>query len=302
MKVVQGDEVPIVEGPSAIRAGILSKQRILLGDPDSPGNFVFGLFYQVGDFYSPRHTHNFDQWRFQLEGECGFDRNGTMKPGMLSYSTEGAYYGPQTSSVPNVIAVVQFGGPSGSGYLGGQRVAQAAEEMKAFGRFEKGVFHRNDGVPGKKTQDSFQATWEYINKRPMVLAQPQYTDPIMMDTEDYRWMPLAGAAGVMEKAFGTFTDCKIRAARYKLDPGAAFTATGRGIFLVLSGSGSLEGEPYRRLTSLYIDTGECATYTAAETSEILLLGLPEIARMKRPLAEPTAAEAPDVFAEAAAGR
>jgi hypothetical protein len=302
MKIVQGDQVPIAEGPSAIRAGILSKQRILIDDPDSPGNFVFGLYYQVGDFYSPRHTHNFDQWRYQLEGECGFDRNGTMKPGMLSYSTEGAYYGPQTSSVPNVIVVAQFGGPSGSGYPGGERVAAAAEEMKKFGRFEKGVFHRNEGVAGKKTQDSFQATWEYINKRPMVLAQPQYNDPIMMDTENYRWMPLDGSPGVEEKAFGTFTDCKIRAARYKLDPGATFRATGRGIYLVLSGGGSLEGQPYRRLTSLYVDTAERATYRGDETSEILLLGLPEIARMKRPLAEPATAEAPDVFAEAAAGR
>jgi hypothetical protein len=128
--------------------------------------------------------------------------------------------------------------------------------MNKFGRFEKGVFHRNEGVAGKKTQDSFQATWEYINKRPMVLAQPQYNDPIMMDTENYRWKPLGGSPGVEEKAFGTFTECKIRAARYKLDPGATFRATGRGIYLVLSGGGSLEGQPYRRLTSLYVDTAE----------------------------------------------
>ena len=62
-------------------------------------------------------------------------------------------------------------------------------------------------------------------------------------------------------------------------------ATGRGIFFVQSGSGSLEGGPYRKLTSLYVDSGESATFRASETSEILLLGLPDMSRMRTPIAE-----------------
>ena len=289
MKIVQGDQVPIAEGPSATRQGVLNKQRILLGERDSPGHFMFGVFYQIGNFYSPRHSHNFDQWRFQLEGDCGFDRNGTMKPGSLGYFPEGAYYGPQSSDQPNTIVVMQFGGPSGSGYLDGLRTAEAAKEMKTFGHFEKGVFHRNEGVKGKRTMDAYQATWEFVHKRPMVLAKPQYADPILMDTNAYRWMPLDGAPGVEEKAFGTFTDCKIRSARYKLDPGAVLRATGRGVFFVLSGGGTVETEPYRRFTAVYLETNEAATFTASATTEILLFGQPEIARMKRPLAEPLTA-------------
>jgi hypothetical protein len=98
-------------------------------------------------------------------------------------------------------------------------------------------------------------------------------------------MPLDGTPGVEEKAFGTFTDCKIRNASYKLDPGASFTATGRGIFFVLSGAGSLEGGPFRKYTSLYLASGESATFKANETAEILLLGLPDIARMRTPIPE-----------------
>jgi hypothetical protein len=289
VRIVQGDQAPILEGPSATRHGILNKQRILLGERDSPGDFMFGIFYQIGDFYSPRHTHNFDQWRFQLEGDCGFDRNGTMKPGSLGYFPEGAYYGPQSSDQPNTIVVMQLGGPSGSGYLNGLRTAEAAKEMKAFGRFEKGVFHRNPGVEGKPTQDAYQATWEFVYKRPMVLAKPHYADPILMNTDVYRWMPLDGAPGVEEKAFGTFTDCKIRGAQYKLDPGAALQATGRGVFFVLSGTGTVESDAFRRFTTVYLETGESTTFHASETTEILLLGLPEIARMRRPLTEPATA-------------
>jgi hypothetical protein len=285
MKIVQGDEQPIVYGRNT-RAGQLNKQYIITGDDDSPGNFVFGLYHQAGEFYAPRHRHNFDQWRYQVEGDIGFDRN-RMSPGILGYFPEGSYYGPNTGSTtpegPNTVVLCQFGGPGGNGYPSQDQVYKAYEAMKEFGHFEQGVYHRNEGVPGKKAMDSFQATWEFLNKRPMVYPQPQYSGQILMDTRNYRWMPLEGVPGVEEKAYGTFTDCKIRGASYKLDPGATFEATGRGIYMVLSGRGVLAGQPYRQWTACYLETGESTTYRADETTEVLLFGLPEIVRMRTPL-------------------
>jgi hypothetical protein len=303
MKIVQGDEQPVIKGRNT-RQGNLDKRYILTGDEESLGNFVFGLYYQSGDFYAPRHRHNFDQWRYQIEGEVGFGRHGVMKPGTLGYFPEGSWYGPNDHpnepDAPNTTLLIQFGGPSGSGYPSQNQVYRAYEEMQKFGRFEKGVFHRNEGVPGKKTQDSFHATWEYLSGRPLVYPKPQYDGPIMMETGNYRWMPLAGAPGVEEKSFGTFTDCAIRSASYKLDPGASFTATGRGIFMVLSGRGTLAGEAYRQYTAMYLETGESATYTAAETTEIMLLGLPEIARIRVPLPHDIDAVPDEELAEAEA--
>jgi hypothetical protein len=281
MKIVQGDEMPVVTGRN-LRQGNLNKQYLIHGETGSPGNFVFGIYNQNGDFFSPRHHHNFDQWRFHLEGE---NPGMGMRPGVLGYYPEGAFYGPSKAEQPTATVLVQFGGPSGSGYLSQEQVYAAGDAMKALGRFEGGVYHRNEGVPGKKTMDAFEATWEFANKRKLVYPQPQYAAPLLIDTNNYRWMPLDGAPGVEEKAFGTFTDCKIRAGRYKLDPGATFRATGRGLFLVLSGAGSLEGEPFRKLTALYLDSGESAAFAAQETSEILLLGLPDVARMRKPLPE-----------------
>jgi hypothetical protein len=289
MEIVHGDEAPLEAVPST-RSGTLNRQNLLAGTPNTPGNFVCGIYYQTGDFFSPRHHHNFDQWRFQLEGECAFDRNGTMKPGTLGYFPEAAYYGPQTSDRPNATVVVQFGGPSGNGYLGGAQFAAAVEALKAHGHLEDGVFHRNPGVAGKATVDGFQAAWEFANQRSMVYPKAQYNDPILLETEAYRWAPLAGAPGVEVKIYGTFTDCAIRSASYKLDPGATFAAAGRGIFLVLAGGGTLAGKPYRRFTALYLDGGERASFTARETSEIVLLGLPDVASMRHPLPEPRTAE------------
>jgi redox-sensitive bicupin YhaK (pirin superfamily) len=154
--------------------------------------------------------------------------------------------------------------------------------MKQFGVFEKGVFRRNEGVPGKKNMDSFQATWEYANGRPMVYPKPQYADPVLMNPGQFRWMPLAGANGVEVKAFGTFTDCRIVCARYRVAAGASFTAHGRGLFLVLSGKGTVEGEPTRRYTAAYLEDGEQATFQAEETTEIQLLGLPSESLIGQP--------------------
>jgi len=76
------------------------------------------------------------------------------------------------------------------------------------------------------------------------------------------------------KTLGTFTDCEIRCARYRIAAGSRFTGRGRGLFLALSGKGSVEGEPMRRFTAAYLADGEEATFQAEETAEIQLLGLP----------------------------
>jgi hypothetical protein len=298
MKIVQGDQLAFEETRS-IREGRIDKKYLFKGEEGSPANFVCGLYYQVNDFYAPRHRHNFDQWRYQLEGETHFGQSGTLKPGMLGYFPEGSYYGPNaadenTSKDLNGIVLVQFSGPSGGGYLSQPETYRAYEEMKSFGRFEKGIFYRNEGVPGKRATDAFKATWEHSNQRPLVYPKPQYNAMIMMDTNNYRWMPLDGAPGVEEKALGTFSDCRTRAAKYKLDPGATFTATGRGIFLALSGNGTVEGEPCRRFTGLYLDAGESGTFRADEPMEIMLFGLPDPARMRTQLPDFATADEADL--------
>jgi hypothetical protein len=208
MKIVHGDEVPCVTNTGeGVRSGQVGKQFLLFGDPASPGNFKFGLFRQYGDFESPRHRHNFCQFRVQIEGECDFD------------------------------------------------------------------------VPGKKNTDGFEAVWEQACGRKLVYATPQYSRPVLMNPKGYRWMPLEGSVGVEEKALGTYSDCKIRCASYRLHPGATFNAAGRGIYLVLSGRGLIEGQTFRQYTAVYLDTGESTRFKATETSEILLLGMPDVAHM-----------------------
>ena len=140
-----------------------------------------------------------------------------------------------------------------------------------------GSIRRNADVPGKRNVDGFEAVWEQVSGRKLVYPEAQYTEPFLMKPEGYKWTPLAGAVGVEQKTLGVFMDCEIPCTLFKVEPKATFTAKGRGIFLVLSGRGALAGETFRTYTSLYLDTGETAQFKADEVSEILLMGMPDLA-------------------------
>ncbi|HWA20878.1 MAG TPA: hypothetical protein VG735_00620 [Caulobacterales bacterium] len=283
MKITHGDEVASFHDAGGVRSGKIGKRILLEGDPSSRGNFKFGIFHQSADFYSPRHRHNFCQFRVQLAGTCDYTLSGKMKPGTIGFFPEGAYYGPQGPDVGETDnATLQFGGPSGQGYVTMEQKAAAKKELDKIGVFEKGVFRRNPDVPGKKNMDGFEAIWEQANGCELVYPEPQYGVPIFMHPENFQWMPLAGVRGVDVKTLGNFTDCRIPCALYRLESGARFTARGRGVFLVMSGAGALQGENYRQFTALYLDTGETATFSADQVSEVLLLGMPNVADLHAP--------------------
>ena len=190
MKLVHADEVEWKRGLQH-RGGTFHYRHLLEGEDGTPGNFHLGIGQQDGDFASPRHRHNFDQFRFQLEGTSNFDRNGKMTAGTFGYFPEGAAYGPQSSEGRSVTAVLQFGGASGSGYLSPKEVAAGTEELKKFGTFEGGVFRRNEDSGGRRNSDAYQAIWEHVHGRRMDYPKPRYRDPIMVDPENYDWLPLA---------------------------------------------------------------------------------------------------------------
>jgi hypothetical protein len=278
MKIVHADEVEWKRGLQH-RGGTFHYRHLLNGTPGTLGNFQFDIGQLEGDFASPRHRHNFDQFRFQLEGTMNFDRNGKMAAGTLGYFPEGAAYGPQSSEGRSVTAVLQFGGASGGGYLSRAEVQAGTEELKKFGVFEGGVFRRNGDSEGRRNTDAYQAIWEHVNGRRMDYPKPRYRDPIMVDPENYEWLPVAGAPGVSEKPLGAFTERQCAAVLIKLAPAARYEAGGRSVYLVLSGAGLVQDEPYRPLTALHVEEGEAAFFAARDESRLLRLVLPDLAAL-----------------------
>ena len=198
MKIVQVEDVERKRGLEH-RGGTFYSRTMVEGTPGTPGNFKFSLSELGTDYSGPRHRHNFDQFRFALEGESDYGQDGTLKAGMLGYYPEGVHYGPQVNKTPITNVVLQFGGASGSGYLLPREVKAGMEELKAFGEFKDGVFHRRDGA-GKRNMDAYQAIWEHVHGREMVYPQGRYHKPIFMDSSHYDWAPVRGAKGVIREA------------------------------------------------------------------------------------------------------
>jgi hypothetical protein len=277
MKIVQGDELQWERGLE-YRGGIFHFRRLLEGEPGGIDNFQLSLGRMSGEFYSPRHHHNFEQVRFQLEGELDFARDGKMKTGMVGYFPEGAFYGPQSQdpATTPMTVVLQCGGASGSGYLSRNEVKAGMDALSAEGEFKDGVFRRPKDVPGKRNTDGYQAIWEYVNRRPMVYPKPRYSRPFMMDPANYQWVAVAGAPGAFERMLGVFTERRTVARFVRLDPGASYAADGRSIYFVTKGTGTVEGQPFRRLTTIYVNRGERAVLAAQDGAEMLHLGLPDL--------------------------
>src|SRR5262249_61999899 len=104
------------------------------------------------------------------------------------------FSGSKRKEAPAMTIVLQFGGPSGSGYLSGHEVRQGMDELKTFGTFEAGVYRRNESVPGKRNQDAYEAIWTQVNGHPLAYPKPRYPGPIMMDSADFSWVTTGAAA------------------------------------------------------------------------------------------------------------
>jgi hypothetical protein len=267
-------DVPVVERQHA-RAGLFHSQSLLNGPEGTPENFYLQLSHLHSDFFSPRHRHNFDQVRVQLLGDASFTRDGVMRPGMVGYFPEGVYYGPQENAGESKTLVLQFGGASGSGYISEERFQQGVEELKQFGTFEKGVFHRPREGGGRKNQDAYEAVWEHIHGRRMEYPKNEHAQPVFMDPAEFAWQDEPGAAGVRRKLLGVFSARKTRISILGLAPGATATLAPHSIAFVFSGRGTAAGQEWRAHATLRTGTAPEAL-RADEPSEVLELHIPPL--------------------------
>lgn len=290
MKIVQGDQLEWVRGLE-YRGGTFHYRNLMEGTAGTIDNFQLSMGRNDKDFVSPRHRHNFEQFRFQFEGDLNFARDGMMTPGMVGYFPEGTSYGPQTSESTATTFVLQFGGSSGQGYLSRKEVKDGMDALRATGTFEGGVYRRNEGEPGKRNMDGFQAIWEQANGRPLQFPKARYDKPVMMDQAGYEWVPVEGQPGVHEKMLGVFTERRSEGGVVRLDAGAELNGTGRGIYLCYRGSGRVGGEPLRALTTVFLERGERVAFTAEQAVEMIHFGLPDLRGLEnRPSYTAVAAE------------
>ena len=274
MRILPVESVPLIERQH-IREGIFRSQTLLTGTAGAPDNFSLQLVSLPGVYNSPRHRHNFDQVRWQIEGEFDFSHDGLMRPGTIAYFPEGTRYGPQRSRVPTTTLVLQFGGASGSGFISAEEYEHARVELSKSGSFAGGVYTRAAG-DGKNSQDAYEAVWEQVNGRPLEYPEPRYARPVFMEPAHFDWVPQA-ATGTSRKLLGVFSGHGTRLAMFRAATGAVLPLEDHALYFIHAGSGSVNGKEFAARAVMQVDRGEEAILTARADTELLQLGLPRIA-------------------------
>jgi AcrR family transcriptional regulator len=88
-----------------------------------------------------------------------------------------------------------------------------------------------------------------------------------------------------------FTERRTEVSLLKLDSSASTTINGNCVCLVLRGAGTAGDAPLRKLTAVHLARGETLTVTASEETEIVQLGLPNLAGVTMGIPEELTAEA-----------
>jgi hypothetical protein len=273
--VIASESVPFVERRH-VREGTFRSKRLVEGVPGTAGNFSLQLVHTPNGYYAPRHRHNFDQIRYQIEGDFDFDSDGTMRPGAIAYFPEGTPYGPQSSTGSSLTLVLQHGGASRSGYISAEQYERAMGELAAIGSFAKGVFTRKDAGQ-RLNKDAYQAIWEHVNGRPLVYPAPRYARPVFMWPDAFDWVPVAGAPGVDGKRLGEFSECRTRLALFRIARGRTLLLEPNALYFVLRGSGRADGMAFAPQAVIDARAEGHASVTAETETELLLLGLPQLA-------------------------
>ena len=220
MEIVHGKELQFEEISLKHRGSGITFKHLFLGQENTPENYLFTISRQT-KFYSPRHRHNFDQFRYAYRGDVSIAPDLTLREGELCYHPEAVFYGPQNDeSGERDVLVLQFGGTSGQGYLNFAQVAEGQKLLKQSGRFEGGKFYPEGE---RKPQDAYEAIWERFSGRPLEYPAPRYHSVIVAKPENYAWVPCKGSGSgtrnMSTRTLGVFTERQTRADMIKLEMG-----------------------------------------------------------------------------------
>ncbi len=173
---------------SGHRSGGIDFKCLLHGTPGTPDNFELSIVRTTGDYYTPRHRHNFDQVRLCLEGAMNYAPGKDLKAGTVGYFPEGTFYGPQSDTGVSIILLLQMGGSAGYGFMGYPQLTDGYKKLSGLGRFDGGIFTRHTADGRVVRQDGYEAIWEDVNGRAVQYPPPRYLDPVIIYPDSFGWL------------------------------------------------------------------------------------------------------------------
>lgn len=282
MDIVHAAEMPWGESLVAQRAGgEVAHKRLFEGDEDSPDNYMLVMSREPKSFFSPRHRHPWDQIRFCLEGRIPIAKGLFVEGGEIAYFPESTHYGPQEGGDDRIVVLLQFGGASGQGFIGPDRVKQARLELEKEGRFEGGVFTR-ETAEGRRNWDAYEAIWLHVKKGALSYAPPVYKAPIVMRPDALPWLR-SSEEGVSVRQIGVFPHRGLSLNAWRIEPCARHQIPAQRalrLLFVTEGSGSIGGEELRRWSAVRLQPGESAEVRAASELQMTEIAVRPIAELQ----------------------
>ncbi|KAF2229942.1 hypothetical protein EV356DRAFT_561776 [Viridothelium virens] len=276
-KFTHGQSLSFTNPSSSHRGSGLLFKTLATGTPNTPENFIL-LLSKQSSFYSPRHRHNFDQFRFSLQGDFSLAPHLILQQGELAYHPEGVYYGPQDDGPEErLMLVLQCGGASGSGFLSHKQMGEANEALKKTGRFEKGRYVA-DGVGEGESVDGYEAVWSYANGgRKLLYPEGRYHEPVLMSPENFGWRKTEGAQRMERKLLGVFSERETRAEMLRIDGKGDLTIIGAHaieLAFVLRGSGYVGEEHLQEHSTIKLSPGARCLIASEQGIEVLHFVMP----------------------------
>lgn len=294
MEVVHAGEMPWGESLVSQRAGgEVAHKRLFEGAEGTPDNYMLVMSKEPKSFFSPRHRHPWDQIRFCLEGKVPIAKGLYVEGGEIAYFPESAAYGPQEGGEDRIVVLLQFGGASGQGFIGPDRVKQARLELARQGRFEGGVYSR-DTTEGRRNWDAYEAIWLHVMGGELSYAPPVYKTPVVMRPQALPWLPGA-EEGVSMKSIGVFPHRGLSMSAWRIEPGSrhalAALRTLRFLFAT-DGEGLCGGEPLHRWSAVRLQPGEEAELAATGRLEVVEIAIRPVDDLRQRIGRPPRPEAP----------
>jgi hypothetical protein len=159
---------------------------------------------------TPRHTHIFDQYRYNMTGKRQI-KDGFVEAGEVAFYPEGVYYGPQLQEEECTGLGLQFQGLTGIRYLTHKELGDARKALSAEGGTFKGGVYTKILPDGRKiNRDSHLACTEYVTGHKVDFPKPRFDKPIVMKPQGSPWIGDRKVAGLDHKHLGTFGGSGIR--------------------------------------------------------------------------------------------
>jgi hypothetical protein len=249
-------------------------------DPGIEGlNLRFSFDRVLDGFYSPRHRHNFDQFRYVLSGTINIGKGLVLAQGECGYFPEGTYYGAQDQKGDGEALVMQFPGPQAAHFITQPEYREGVARLKATGAvFENGVCRRTDGQGREYNQDGFEAVWESFTGEAVTYAPPRYGEPVIIKPEGFRWLLDLVRRGLEVRPLGTFNEYRTSLSQWRLSPGAVIpsgTLAAPEFRFVLKGEVTFGGKRLPVRGAAYIPDGiETGILESRDGAEILVISVP----------------------------